>query len=246
MFLICDAPCHGKQYHQFEKNSNYDMLHDKIQPNTLENLMQEYAQLASRCSFSCLSINGTTKKMFYIMKENFELHQSQTKHFLIEPVNKHEDVYKVFDNSLVKSVSTRNPTRTYQYLKAKCYKLQFPELLDTDHYKTRAYWQSFKNKISFTINDAFVKIDEQPRPQKLESDKCSIYQLIDITNDVPLKMLVKLSTQQKEIKDDQYARSRLLNIAYAYQLARYFRKDTKKLANMIILFYVPPVLYELD
>ena len=61
--LVCDAPCHGKQYHNisYDKFSNGD-------PSgiLLEDVMKQFYEKG--ITFYCIEINSTTKQMFKIMK----------------------------------------------------------------------------------------------------------------------------------------------------------------------------------
>ena len=61
--LVCDAPCHGKQYH----NISYDRF-EKGDPEgtTLESVVDEFRQKG--ITFYCLEIDASTEKMFNIMK----------------------------------------------------------------------------------------------------------------------------------------------------------------------------------
>ncbi|CAD8203029.1 unnamed protein product [Paramecium pentaurelia] len=81
-FLICDAPTHGKQYHEDIVGDNHK---DKIQDGSLEKLMQVLDQKKIPNNyFFCCKINDTTNKMFEIMKQNFknlEISQLKTQDF---------------------------------------------------------------------------------------------------------------------------------------------------------------------
>ena len=61
--LVCDAPCHGKKYH--------NVLYDKFENGDpdgyiLEDIMQKFYDKG--ITFYCIEINDSTKKMFEIMK----------------------------------------------------------------------------------------------------------------------------------------------------------------------------------
>ncbi len=61
--LVCDAPCHGKQYH----NISYDKFSDGDPEGKLEDVMKVFCDKG--ITFYCIEINHTTKKMFNIMKD---------------------------------------------------------------------------------------------------------------------------------------------------------------------------------
>ena len=62
--LVCDAPCHGRKYH----NVTYDRF-EHGDPNgiTLEDIMKKFYEKG--ITFYCLEIDSSTEKMFRIMKE---------------------------------------------------------------------------------------------------------------------------------------------------------------------------------
>ena len=62
--LVCDAPCHGKQYHTI----SYDRFeHGDPSGTTLEDTMKQF--LNKGITFYCLEIDSSTEKMFKIMKD---------------------------------------------------------------------------------------------------------------------------------------------------------------------------------
>ena len=61
--LVCDAPCHGKQYH----NISYDRFPDgDPDGTTLESIIEKFRQKG--ITFYCLEIDSSTEKMFNAMK----------------------------------------------------------------------------------------------------------------------------------------------------------------------------------
>ena len=62
--LVCDAPCHGKQYHNIslDKFENGDPS-----GTTLEEVMKQFYEKG--ITFYCLEIDSSTEKMFKIMKD---------------------------------------------------------------------------------------------------------------------------------------------------------------------------------
>jgi len=64
VILVCDAPCHGKQYH----NISYDRFSDgDPDGTTLEFIMEKFRQKG--ITFYCLEIDSSTEKMFSIMQK---------------------------------------------------------------------------------------------------------------------------------------------------------------------------------
>ena len=65
--LVCDAPCHGKQYHGI----NYDRFENGDPSGTsLEEIMQKFYE--KNITFYCLEIDSSTEKMFRIMKDVYK------------------------------------------------------------------------------------------------------------------------------------------------------------------------------
>ena len=61
--LVCDAPCHGKIYH----NISYDRFSDGDPDGKLEDVVRKFNEKG--ITFYCIEINNTTKKMFNIMRD---------------------------------------------------------------------------------------------------------------------------------------------------------------------------------
>ena len=61
--LVCDAPCHGKKYH----NISYDRFHEGDPEGNLEDVVKKFFDIG--ITFYCIEINDTTKKMFNIMRD---------------------------------------------------------------------------------------------------------------------------------------------------------------------------------
>jgi len=66
-FLICDAPTHGKQYH----DGVNDWKADSTPEFHLESQLVKYRKLNEESFFTCLKIESITTKMFAVMKEVF-------------------------------------------------------------------------------------------------------------------------------------------------------------------------------
>ena len=60
-FLLCDSPCHGKQYYDGDIS---DDLADNIPIGTLENLMKSIFLKIKNLRIFCLKIRQKTDKMF--------------------------------------------------------------------------------------------------------------------------------------------------------------------------------------
>ena len=61
--LVCDAPCHGKVYH----NISYDRFSEGDPDGKLEDVVRKFNEKG--ITFYCIEINNTTKKMFNIMRD---------------------------------------------------------------------------------------------------------------------------------------------------------------------------------
>lgn len=66
VYLICDAPAHGRQYHEVR----YDDFPD-VKEGTLENVMSQIKNNAPTTFFTAFKINESTDKMFTIMEGAF-------------------------------------------------------------------------------------------------------------------------------------------------------------------------------
>ena len=67
VFLICDAPSHGKQYH-----SCYDDDYPNQPEGSLEMAVRRFSQIKdTECFFTAMQLDRSTQKMFRMMKEAF-------------------------------------------------------------------------------------------------------------------------------------------------------------------------------
>ncbi len=66
-FLICDAPTHGKQYHNGAGDNYLNGSPNKL---SLEELMKEFSD--KKIHFTGIKLNNSVTKMFDIMKRNFD------------------------------------------------------------------------------------------------------------------------------------------------------------------------------
>ena len=55
VFIMTDAPCHGKQYHDFTSTLN-DRFLNNVEENSLEKIIGYYYQLSRSVSFTFLKI----------------------------------------------------------------------------------------------------------------------------------------------------------------------------------------------
>mmetsp|Transcript_38788 Transcript_38788/g.28685 ORF Transcript_38788/g.28685 Transcript_38788/m.28685 type:complete len:86 (+) Transcript_38788:734-991(+) len=70
VFLICDAPTHGKQYYDETKvKSDYHI--DKIENGSLEKTVLKFKEKIPNLQFECITITNHTDKMFKMMQEAF-------------------------------------------------------------------------------------------------------------------------------------------------------------------------------
>ena len=65
--LVCDAPCHGKKYHDIYFDNFSEGDPDGL---AIEDLMLKFKKM--NITFYCIEINDTTKKMFDIMKNIYD------------------------------------------------------------------------------------------------------------------------------------------------------------------------------
>lgn len=65
--LVCDAPCHGKKYHDISLDTFSDGDPSGL---NIEDLLLKFKKM--NITFYCIEINDTTKKMFDIMKQIYD------------------------------------------------------------------------------------------------------------------------------------------------------------------------------
>lgn len=66
VFLIADAPCHGKQYHDIDSDDNKD----SVPEGTLEKVVKKYWEKVDKLNMYCFTLTTYTDKMYLIMKQN--------------------------------------------------------------------------------------------------------------------------------------------------------------------------------
>ena len=69
-FLVTDAPCHGKKYHDLSGKNDDNYLDGDRDGRNIEKYIEFFAQ--NEISLLCLKINSTTDKMFNIFSEVYK------------------------------------------------------------------------------------------------------------------------------------------------------------------------------
>ena len=64
MYLICDAPCHGKMYHGVRKDDYWAGSPDNL---VLEDLMKEFCR--KEIEFQVIKLHDNCTKMIEVMKQ---------------------------------------------------------------------------------------------------------------------------------------------------------------------------------
>ncbi|CAD8046567.1 unnamed protein product [Paramecium primaurelia] len=252
-FLICDSPSHGP-YHENLKDDHFD----KVQEGDLENIMKKYFELKVNNFFTCLKLTENTNLMFNKMKSAFpSLIITKT-----TPDSFHESVLFSLRTSLKQSEAKTSKTKKTIKIKAKFSKykpLEINNSLLRDN--NIDYWQNFleqekNNKIegdTLLIINKYQEILEE----KDKGAECVIYKLFDIVLNRNLvlklpKYIVNEYNQKQTISQEnlksyqQFIKIRYTSLLIAQQLAEGFRLKTLSIKGAPPIFYVSPIIYELE
>lgn len=93
VFLICDAPSHGRQYHDHHDD------HPNQPEGSLEAAVRRFSQIkGTECYFTAMQLNNSTNKMFRMMKEAFG------NNFLVTDKMVPKDFFSTMFNSMTATI----------------------------------------------------------------------------------------------------------------------------------------------
>ncbi|CAD8119766.1 unnamed protein product [Paramecium sonneborni] len=251
-FLLADAPCHGRDYH----NLKSDDLIDKMPKNYFEAVLEEYKQKKKNNFLCCIKINDKTDIMFEKMKAVLPM-------LTITTQKKPEDILDVVGFTLRMSVTETKKLKSlinnkYQYFKAEFIKPKLDTISidyeDDDYWKT--YNQMIDEKKRSNITGLKITLDKNEINKENDNSSTYIYKAFDAINnrEVIIKIPKRLVDNQgnisnQEIKEaEELATIRFYSSCYACQMAYFFNqrlKNNNLLNEMQPLFYAHPILYKL-
>ena len=170
--LVCDAPCHGKQYH----NISYDKFSEGDPEGKLEDAVKIFYDKG--ITFYCIEINNTTKKMFNIMKD---IYNDESK-FHVEKLGNSVHQFSFFV-AFSASVLLGN---------AKYGKVKFADILTNYRNETieqimKKYYNGNINNLNITNNDSLTsQLINQIENLDLGGEDKKLFDFINRMNDLSI------------------------------------------------------------
>ncbi|CAD8150678.1 unnamed protein product [Paramecium octaurelia] len=251
-FLIADAPCHGRQYHDLKSDDKIDQVGE----NYFENALLRFKKI-KECNFLCnIKINNSTDKMFQKMQAVFPLLTITTKK---EPKEICDQVLFTLRQSLSKSKIIKSNMQQQQILiQANFQKFKIDENIQNQQYNKVDYWKNLVNANYLRQGGTTLQIQKQIiESLQSEDQNCQtlVFKAFDTMNNMHIVLKVpkyivdlhqqgKLDNQSIE-KAEKQAESRFYSSIYACQMAHVFNLTTSKFEGIPPLFYVLPICYTL-
>ncbi|CAK73239.1 unnamed protein product (macronuclear) [Paramecium tetraurelia] len=250
-FLIADAPCHGRQYHDLKSDDKID----KVEENHLENALMRYKKI-KECNFLCnIKINNSTDKMFSKMQAVYPLLTITTKK---EPKEICEQVLFTLRQSLTKSNIIKSNLQKQVGIKADFKKFKIDENIKNSQQNKVDYWKNLLKSNYLRQGGTNLQIQKQIiESLQSEDQNCQtfVFKAFDAINNMYVvlkipKFIVDLHKQgmldnQSIEKAEQQAESRFYSSIYACQMAHFFNITTSTVEEIPPLFYVLPICYTL-
>ncbi|CAD8068087.1 unnamed protein product [Paramecium sonneborni] len=254
-FLIADAPCHGKQYH----NDNIsDDQNDTVENQSLENVMKQYKDRKKFSFFTCFKINDSTDIMFQKMQEQFPELMITKKS---QPNDFPELVAFALESSITFSLNPQILQQKKQYLYTEANFIR-PTIINLDlsnkQIKKSKFWENFYDSVDQFQRSGVSALEINQEPEIIQNDahrNTCVFKIFDAQNNII--MLAKLSKEHvKKFKENQLSKNdikiaeekakvRYYVAAYANELAYRFRQKTKEFKEIPPIFYASPILYTL-
>ncbi|CAD8124927.1 unnamed protein product [Paramecium sonneborni] len=263
-FLLADAPCHGRDYHNIQS----DDLIDKMPKNYFEKVLEKYQKIKKNNFLCCVKINNRTDIMFQKMKAVFPL-------ITITTEKKPEDLCELVGFTLRQSVTEsrrlkEQANNKFLYVKATFIKMKVDNSIDNIQ-PDKEYWEDYRKmvdsliregetglKVTLDINE-LNKVNQDQTEQNKDQNNSStyIFKAFDAINnrEIILKLPKELvdnngkNTDQQIKNAEQQAKVRFYSSAYACQMAYFFNQKLKEynlLNEMQPIFYAHPILYNLE
>ena len=175
--LVCDAPCHGKKYH--------NVLYDKFENGDpdgyiLEDIMQKFYDKG--ITFYCIEINDSTKKMFEIMKR---IYNDENK-FHIEKLGNsvHQFSFFVAFSASILLENTRYSRIKFQDFLSNYRKEAINKIISKYSHKIKRPQNNinnidYENNLEFTLINQIENLD-------LEGNDKQLFDFINRMNDLKI------------------------------------------------------------
>ncbi|CAD8122205.1 unnamed protein product [Paramecium sonneborni] len=253
-FLLADAPCHGRDYH----NIKSDDLINKMPKNYFEKVLEKYKQIKQNNFLCCIKINNKTDIMFQKMKTVFPL-------IIITTEKKPEDLSDLVSFTLSHSVTESRrlkdlTNKQFLYFKAKYEKFKLDTITDIIE-PNKEYWELYNQFVEtcVIIGETGLKVTQDKNELNKDNNNSSIYifKAFDAINNIEIilklpKVLVDNdgNNNQQQIQNaEEQAKVWFYTSAYACQMAYQFNCQLKQeniLDEMLPIFYPHPILYQLN
>lgn len=211
--LICDAPCHGEKYH------NFDDAYPKGCPNGLipEDLIQEYA--TKQITFYAVKIKNYTDQMFKIFSDKY---QEITKQPIViaelgQSTEKLAFLVAVGANNTLSSMTVNNiPLREFLNALKKEATVSVDDLSLNDEYKTKL--NNFVNRVNTLVVE---QEEEEKKTEKINTGMVVNEEGCTTFNNMPKEIVLKI-TNEKNPNFNHLLNSKTVNsICHSF----YVKKD---------------------
>ncbi|CAD8169267.1 unnamed protein product [Paramecium pentaurelia] len=248
LFIITDAPCHGRKYHTLAIDS-------KSEAQDLEEKLQKFVDLKQRFFLSFLQINEQTKIM-----EEFIQKVVQSNYQSAKITDQQFTDYILFSlsSTYVKSQSM-NVKKDYSYVFQAQYTKQ-KEMIYNYNCQSQKYYDKIVEQIQKTKKQnqtlLFIENDEFEVFKKGQSSdvfkgfdqKNNVYVVIKIPSQFIKKYNQNALTQADIDEANKIAKTKYIQQLIAKQLSHHFNFccSTNKNTQFIPIYYATPYLYDLE
>ncbi|CAK86551.1 unnamed protein product (macronuclear) [Paramecium tetraurelia] len=247
IFIITDAPCHGRKYH----NLAYDQRPDA---QDLEEKLQKFVDLKQRFFLSFLQINEQTQKMEKVIQSVVKNYQSA------KIADKQFSDYIVFSlaSTYNKSISM-NVNKEYEHVCSAQYTKQKDMPYMYNNRKNENYYDFFLSQILKTqkkgdtlvfIENNELQVSQQGQQQEVFKgfdQKNNVHIIIKIQKNIIKKFNSKTLTADDIDEANKIAESKYKQQLIAKQLSHHFNFCcNKQNIQFTPLYYATPYLYQLE
>ncbi|CAK62160.1 unnamed protein product (macronuclear) [Paramecium tetraurelia] len=252
-FLICDNPCHGP-YHENLQDEHFD----KVKKGDLEKIMQKYFNLKKFNFFTCYKITDATDLMFNKMQTTFPT----LKITVSTPDDFKQQVIFSLQQSLKQSETKTSNTQQTQRIRANFSKSKPFEMSNSLLKDNNIdYWKNFQKQQEQNSVEGetllIINKNQEILPEKDRGQLCQIFKLFDVVlnRNLVLKLpyyIIESYNKQKELSQKEnedyqlFIKKRYISLLIAQQLADSFRQKTQSIEGAPPIFYVSPIIYELQ
>ncbi|CAD8168812.1 unnamed protein product [Paramecium pentaurelia] len=250
LFIITDAPCHGRKYHKLVYDSN-------LNAQDLEEKLQKFVELKQRFFLSFLQINEQTQIMEKVMQSVVQKNYQSAK-----IADKQFSDYILFSlsSTYCKSQSITN-IKEYQHISQAQFRKQKQMHYAYHNRQNNKYYDQIIEQIKQTQKKCqtllFIENDELQLKQKEKGQAAEVFKGFDQKNNVYVvikipRWILKKYNSQTLTDDDIDEANKIADIKYkqqliAKQLSNHFNYCCKQQkVQFIPLYYATPYLYELE